>query len=175
MEQRHYQLSQQIGEILQRQQWQVSCAESCTGGWIARCITDVPGSSAWFETGYVTYSNAAKHRLLAVPVQLFDGDKAPGAVSIETVTAMAQGALRNANAHFAVATSGIAGPDGGSRDKPVGTVWIGWAWRTGGQVISTHAKMQLFTGDRESVRSQSVTVALEGLLRVIQEQEERVS
>ncbi len=169
MNQEHYQLSRQIGEILQRHGWQVSSAESCTGGWVARCITDIAGSSAWFETGFVTYSNAAKHRLLGAPLSLFEGGNAPGAVSAQTVTAMAEGALLRANADLAVATSGIAGPDGGSVEKPVGTVWFAWAWRGQGQAVSSQTQMQLFQGDRESVRSQSVTTALQGLLKVLQE------
>jgi len=168
--QQHYQLSQQIGALLKREHWQVSCAESCTGGWISRCITDVPGSSEWFETGFVTYSNSAKHRLLGVPMTCFEGSEAPGAVSEETVTAMAMGALRNARANFSVATSGIAGPDGGSSEKPVGTVWFGWAWQTAEQEIQTQVHMQVFDGNRESVRAQSVTAALQGLLRIIKSQ-----
>ncbi len=175
MNQQHYQLSTQIGEILHRHGWQVSTAESCTGGWLARCITDIPGSSAWFETGFVTYSNAAKHRLLGASLELFEGEGAPGAVSAQTVTAMAKGALREANAHFAMATSGIAGPDGGSAEKPVGTVWFGWAWQKPSLAISSHTKCHVFEGDRESVRCQSVTTALEGLLAVLQEQEKTLN
>lgn len=166
----HYQLSQKIGALLKREHWQISCAESCTGGWIARCITDVPGSSQWFETGFVTYSNTAKHRLLGVPMTCFEGSEAPGAVSEETVTAMASGALRNARANFAVATSGIAGPGGGSAEKPVGTVWFAWAWQTSEQEIQTQVCMKVFSGDRESVRAQSVTAALEGMLNIIKTQ-----
>ena len=170
MDSQHYQLSEEIGAILHAHQWQLSSAESCTGGWIARCITDVPGSSAWFETGFVTYSNTAKQRLLGAPKSLFEGDQAPGAVSAETVTAMAEGALQQAKAHFAVATSGIAGPDGGSPEKPVGTVWIGWAWRGQGHEVHSQANVYVFDGDREAVRQQSVTRALEGLLARLQAQ-----
>ena len=171
MNQQHYELSTQIGAILKRNAWQLSTAESCTGGWLARCITDIPGSSAWFETGFVTYSNAAKHRQLGAPLELFDGPAAPGAVSAQTVKAMAEGALNRANAHVAVATSGIAGPDGGSADKPVGTVWFGWAWQGAGQALASQTKRCVFEGDRESVRSQSVTTALQGLLALLQEQD----
>lgn len=165
-----YTLSQQIGERLLRNGWKMSTAESCTGGWVARCITDVAGSSQWFESGFVTYSNAAKQRQLNVPAQYFTGPKAPGAVSAETVIAMAQGALAASGAQFAVATSGIAGPGGGSIDKPVGTVWIAWAWTLGQGNIDSVAQVQLFKGDREAVRLHSVEVALSGLLKVLDEQ-----
>ncbi len=156
-------LSRQCGELLLQQHCKVTTAESCTGGWIAQCITAVAGSSDWFETGFVTYSNQAKQQLLGVPVECFEGTKAPGAVSEETVLAMARGALQSAGAHYAVATSGVAGPGGGTPGKPVGTVWIAWAWRTA-DVVESIARVQRFTGDREAVRKQSVQAALEGLL-----------
>ncbi len=156
-------LSRQCGELLLQQHCKVTTAESCTGGWIAQCITAVAGSSDWFETGFVTYSNRAKQQLLGVPVECFEGTKAPGAVSEETVLAMARGALQSAGADYAVATSGVAGPGGGTPGKPVGTVWIAWAWRTG-EVVESIARVQRFTGDREAVRKQSVQAALEGLL-----------
>jgi nicotinamide-nucleotide amidase len=160
-------LSRQCGELLLQHHCKVTTAESCTGGWIAQCITAVAGSSEWFETGFVTYSNQAKQQLLAVPVAHFEGPRAPGAVSEETVLAMARGALLAAGAQYAVSTSGVAGPDGGTPGKPVGTVWIGWAWRTGDAVESI-ARVQRFTGDREAVRKQSVQAALEGLLALLQ-------
>lgn len=160
-------LSRQCGELLLQHHCKVTTAESCTGGWIAQCITAVAGSSGWFETGFVTYSNQAKQRLLQVPVQCFEGPQAPGAVSEEAVLAMARGALQAAGAQYAVATSGVAGPDGGTASKPIGTVWIGWAWRTG-DVVESLARVQRFTGDRESVRKQSVQAALEGLLALLQ-------
>lgn len=162
-----YTLSQQIGERLLRKGWQMSTAESCTGGWIARCITDIPGSSQWFESGFVTYSNAAKQHMLNVPASCFEGPDAPGAVSIETVTAMAQGALAASGAQFAVASSGIAGPGGGSIAKPVGTVWLAWAWSLGQGDAECITQVQLFKGDREAVRLGSVQAALEGLLKVL--------
>ena len=152
-------LSRQIGEALLGQHWQISTAESCTGGWLARCITDVPGSSEWFGSGYVTYSNEAKQKMLGVPAGYFTGAEAPGAVSAETVTAMAEGALKASGAQFAVATSGIAGPGGGSAAKPVGTVWFGFA-RAGG---ATRTLVHCFPGDRRAVRAQTVAVALEEL------------
>lgn len=164
-------LSRQVGERLLSQQWQLSCAESCTGGWLARAITDVAGSSAWFESGYVTYSNAAKQRMLGLSAHYFEGEGAPGAVSAATVLAMAEAALQHSGADFAVATSGIAGPGGGSADKPVGTVWIAWAWNTGGAgKTASLAQVQRFLGGREAVRKQSVEAALRGLLHLLEQQ-----
>jgi len=147
-----------LGERLRALDAQVSTAESCTGGGIAEAITRIAGSSAWFEAGYVTYSNAQKNRQLQVPMQLFDD---VGAVSREVVHAMAIGALANSSARFAVAVSGVAGPDGGSVEKPVGTVWIAWA-------ADDHlfAVRKQFSGDRDSVRRQTVNAALEGLLQL---------
>ena len=135
----------------------VSTAESCTGGGIAEAITRIPGSSAWFEAGYVTYSNLQKNLQLDVPVELFT---TVGAVSREVVEAMVRGAQEKSRARFAVAVSGVAGPDGGSPNKPVGTVWL--AWGVGEQVFS---EVQHFVGNRDEVRRQTVKAALEGLLR----------
>ena len=151
-------LSVRLGEHLRRLAAQVSTAESCTGGGIAEAITRVPGSSAWFEAGYVTYSNAQKSRQLGVPAHLF-GEV--GAVSREVVEAMARGAQAASGARFAVAVSGVAGPDGGTPAKPVGTVWLAWA--DGGQVTSERHR---FDGDREAVRRQTVIAALQGLLHL---------
>ena len=132
-------------------------AESCTGGWIAKVATDIAGSSAWFDRGFVTYSDAAKQQMLGVlPATL----ATHGAVSAEVVAEMAEGALRRSAAGFAVAVSGIAGPGGGSDDKPVGTVWFAWAER-GAQ---TQTRLIQFAGDRNEVRHQAVREALEGLL-----------
>lgn len=141
----------------------MATAESCTGGWISQSLTALAGSSNWFDTGFVTYSNAAKQRLLQVPAQLFLAD-APGAVSEETVRAMAAGAIANSRAHLAVAVSGIAGPDGGSREKPVGTVWIAWQWHE-----HTIARCFHFAGDREAVRLATVVAALDGCLLLLGE------
>jgi len=151
-------LSTRLGEHLRRLNAQVTTAESCTGGGIAEAITRVPGSSAWFEAGYVTYSNAQKTRQLNVPEVLFIE---VGAVSREVVEAMARGAQAASSARFAVAVSGIAGPDGGSPTKPVGTVWLAWA--DGDRVFS---ERRHFDGDRESVRRQTVIAALDGLLQL---------
>ncbi|PAU89575.1 CinA family protein [Pseudomonas jilinensis] len=145
-----------LGNALRRHGLTVTTAESCTGGGIAEAITRVSGSSAWFETGFVTYANASKARLLGVS----ESDLAEhGAVSEPVVRAMAQGALEAAGADLAVAVSGIAGPDGGSAQKPVGTVWFAWAVR-GGEV---HSECRRLQGNRREVRAQTVLKALEGL------------
>lgn len=149
-------LAARLGEELQRLGAQVTTAESCTGGGIAEAITRIAGSSAWFEAGYITYSNAQKTRQLGVPAELFEQ---VGAVSAEVVQAMARGAQRNSEARFAVAVSGVAGPGGGTAEKPVGTVWIAWA--DGAQVYAQH---HLFSGDRQAVREQTVAAALQGLI-----------
>jgi nicotinamide-nucleotide amidase len=134
-------------------------AESCTGGWVAQCITDVAGSSGWFERGYVAYSNDSKCQLLAVPAEILERH---GAVSEPTVAAMAAGALRASGADCAVAVSGIAGPGGGTEEKPVGTVCFAWTWRDGGSVVQTRR----LEGDRRGVRRQAVAIALGGLLEL---------
>ncbi len=153
-------LAAQLGEVLDRQGRILTTAESCTGGWIAKVITDVPGSSGWFEHGFVSYSNAAKQELLGVTPATLEQH---GAVSAETVAEMAQGALRHSRADLAVAVSGVAGPDGGSLDKPVGTVWLAWVVRDG----SVRTQRQVFPGDRKAVRRQTVIMALKGLLDVL--------
>ncbi|MFP6848873.1 MAG: CinA family protein [Pseudomonas sp.] len=153
------QLASELGVQLLAINAQVTTAESCTGGGIAEVITRVSGSSAWFEAGYVTYSNAQKSKQLGVPVALFD---AVGAVSREVVEAMVRGAQVNSGARFAVAVSGVAGPGGGSVEKPVGTVWL--AWGDGEQVFSVRRQ---FAGDRNEVRRQTVEAALAGLLRLL--------
>jgi nicotinamide-nucleotide amidase len=118
-------LAQMLGQLLMAQNWRITTAESCTGGLIAGALTDVSGSSSWFEQGVVTYSNRAKQNLLGVPSSVFDEH---GAVSEACVMAMASGALRTSGADIAVSVSGVAGPGGGSAEKPVGTVWLAWAW-----------------------------------------------
>jgi len=132
-------------------------AESCTGGWIAKLCTDLAGSSAWFERGVVSYSNAAKQELLGVPAARIARF---GAVSDEVAADMARGALVNSRADLAVAVTGIAGPDGGSPDKPVGTVCFGWALPD--EIVET--ERHLFSGDRDAVRRATVATALSGLL-----------
>lgn len=139
----------------------VTTAESCTGGWIAKALTDIAGSSAAFAYGLVSYSNGAKETLLGVA---HDTLLEHGAVSEATVIEMARGALELSGADLAVAVSGIAGPDGGSEDKPVGTVCFAWAIRDGSNV-QTSADRQVFAGDRDAVRRQTVLHALGGLLQ----------
>jgi len=134
-------------------------AESCTGGWIAKALTDVNGSSQCFGFGVVSYSNSAKESMLGVSPETLAQN---GAVSEAVVAEMASGILALSGADYSVAVSGIAGPDGGTDDKPVGTVWIAWAVGTGNE-ISTDAKLHHFSGDRDGVRSQTVIVALQGL------------
>jgi nicotinamide-nucleotide amidase len=134
----------------------VTAAESCTGGGVAHAITEVAGSSGYFETGYVTYSNAAKTRQLDVPQATL---AAHGAVSREVVNAMVAGACRDSGASLAVAISGVAGPGGGSEDKPVGTVWLAW-----GDIHAQEAVCRHFEGDRHAVREQALRAALVGLI-----------
>ncbi len=137
----------------------LATAESCTGGWIAKAITDIAGSSACLGYGLVTYSNTAKTALLGVkPTTL----ESYGAVSESTVREMAEGALELSGASCAVAVSGIAGPSGGSAEKPVGTVWFAWS-SAGKNVMRTDAELHQLTGDREAVRSRAVVIALQGL------------
>lgn len=152
-------LAAKLGTALHVQSAQVTTAESCTGGGIAEAITRTAGSSAWFEAGFVTYSNAQKARLLDVPTHLFSQ---VGAVSREVVEAMVRGAQRASGARYGVAVSGVAGPGGGSPEKPVGTVWLAWA--AGEHVI---ARRFQFDGDRQAVREQSVEAALVGLIRLV--------
>ena len=154
---RLHQLSEQVAVLLAAGAWRLVTAESCTGGWIAKVLTDVPGSSVWFERGLVTYSNEAKMALLGVPESAFAGD---GAVSEAVVRAMAAGGLGHGDANLAVAVSGVAGPGGGSPLKPVGTVWLAWASLRGPAEVR-HA---VFPGDRDQVRRQAVAAALEGVL-----------
>jgi nicotinamide-nucleotide amidase len=146
-------------------QCRIVTAESCTGGWIAKVFTDLAGSSRWFECGYVTYSNEAKARDLSVSLHTL---KEHGAVSEATVREMAAGALRVSGADVSIAVSGIAGPDGGSAEKPVGTVWfcIGRRRAAGGADFDLLVEGQVFGGDREAVRRASVQRALELVLRL---------
>ena len=155
-----YSLAQRLGDLLLRRNATVTTAESCTGGGVAHAITAVAGSSQWFEAGFVTYANRIKHQLLDVETSTLESY---GAVSEPVVIQMARSALGKAKATVAVAVSGIAGPDGGSDDKPVGTVWFAWAYRDG--TVTTESC--LFVGDRASVRDQSVDKALSGLLDML--------
>ena len=150
-------VTSRLADRLMSLQWMMATAESCTGGLIAAHCTDLPGSSRWFERGLVTYSNAAKTDLLGVQPDVI---AAQGAVSEAVARAMALGAIYRTPARASVAVTGIAGPDGGSSGKPVGTVWL--AWCIDGQV---HAERQNFGGDRQSVRQATVDWALQGLLQ----------
>jgi len=154
-----YQLSQRLGEQLLKRNWRIATAESCTGGGVAAAITAIPGSSAWFEYGIVSYANAAKEKLLGVSSETLARE---GAVSEAVVIEMARGVLALSDADIAVAISGIAGPGGGSLEKPVGTVWFAWVTAPGG--IKTELKH--FGGDREAVQKQAVVLALEEALRI---------
>lgn len=153
-------LAERVAARLLAARYRLATAESCTGGWISKVATDIPGSSDWFECGYVVYSNAAKVRDLGVSGQTLQKH---GAVSEPTVREMAAGALRVAGVQVAVSVSGIAGPDGGTPDKPVGTVWFGLAVSRG-QGLEQIAKMKQFPGDRESVRRRTVEYALQLIL-----------
>jgi nicotinamide-nucleotide amidase len=152
------QLVSEVAAQLVEQKKTLVTAESCTGGWVAKCCTDLTGSSAWFERGFVTYSNQAKQDQLSVARATLDKN---GAVSLAVVEEMALGALNHSRANISVAITGIAGPDGGSAAKPVGTVWIAWALKNEG----VHSICFQFDGDRESIRRQAVFEALSGIIK----------
>lgn len=148
-------VARRLGTLLVARGWRMATAESCTGGWIAKTLTDIAGSSDWFESGFVTYSNRAKAVALGVGEALLAEH---GAVSEEVVRAMAAGARGRTGCEAAVAVSGIAGPDGGSAEKPVGLVWFAWALPE-----RSWSERRIFAGDREAVRRASVRFALECL------------
>lgn len=152
-----YELSGRVGDALKARKLMMAAAESCTGGWIGQAVTMVPGSSKWFDRGFVTYTNEAKQDMLGVSAETLQEF---GAVSEQTVREMVAGALARSRAQIAVAVSGIAGPDGGSPKKPVGTVVLAWGEKGGGVT----ARSVHFQGDRDAVRRQTVIAALEGLL-----------
>jgi len=145
----------QLGQWLQQRNWYLVTAESCTGGGIAQAVTAIAGSSNWFERGFVTYSNASKQEMLSVTAEILNQY---GAVSEQTVRAMLEGALRYSHAHVGIAVSGIAGPGGGTIEKPVGTVWVAY-----GYPQKQWAKHYHFTGDRQAVRQQTIITALQEL------------
>lgn len=153
-------LADKVAELLCERRLMLVTAESCTGGWIAKCCTDLPGSSHWFERGFVTYTNDAKMEELGVLAETL---QAYGAVSEATVAEMAAGALRQSNAQVSVSVSGIAGPGGGRPDKPVGTVCFGWV--VAGKAPVT--RRMLFSGNREQVRRQAVAEALRGVIDAV--------
>ncbi len=150
-------LAEALGQQLRTRAWSLVVAESCTGGELCAAVTDVPGSSCWFDRGFVTYSNNAKESMLNVPRATLITH---GAVSEESAVAMANGALLVSNANIAIAITGIAGPSGGSTEKPVGTVWIACA----SENQATQATHYLFSGSRQTIRKQAVFAALHGLL-----------
>ena len=151
-----FELARRLGCRLQSNGEKIVTAESCTGGWIAQTLTEIPGSSAWFDRGFVTYSNAAKMQMLGVSPETLEQY---GAVSSETATEMVVGALAHSDADCAIAVTGIAGPDGGSAEKPVGTVFIAWAYKN----RDVKVVRQQLTGDRHQIRRQTVKIALEGM------------
>jgi len=153
-------LAASVGRALEARGLLLATAESCTGGGVAQAITEIPGSTGWFERGFVTYSNASKSEMLDVPGALI---AQVGSVSEEVAGAMAQGAVANSNADVAISTTGIAGPSGAVPGKPVGTVCFGWS-----KGDTTHTERLVFTGDRQAVREQTVAHALAGLLKFIE-------
>lgn len=149
--------AEQFGKILREHHLKCVVAESCTGGALAASITDIPGSSQWFERGFITYTNESKSELLGVPQKIITSF---GAVSEPVVLAMATGALVASRADISIAVSGIAGPSGGTQVKPVGTVWIAWAFKN----QSTSTQLFLFSGDRQTIRQQAVLAGLNGAI-----------
>ncbi len=152
-----YRLAEEVGNALKQHGMMLATAESCTGGWVGEDVTAVPGSSGWFDRGFITYTNQAKQEMLGVAAATLEQH---GAVSEQTVREMASGALSNSRAQAALAISGIAGPSGGTAEKPVGTVWIAWAFADG----AVASEKRVFVGDRREVRQQAVERALQGLL-----------
>ncbi|MFT7300446.1 MAG: nicotinamide-nucleotide amidase [Porticoccus sp.] len=153
-------LSAQLGAVLRSRQLTVTSAESCTGGGVASAITDISGSSQWFHAGFVTYADDVKEQLLGVSPETLMSE---GAVSESVVRQMVKGAINAAGADIAVAVSGVAGPDGGTEDKPVGVVWFAWAMKNG--VVTTLCTQ--FEGDRSAVRQAAVERALRGLVEML--------
>lgn len=154
------QLASELGAALQARGWMLATAESCTGGWVGQLVTALPGSSAWYERGFITYADTAKVEMLGVPPGML---AMHGAVSEETASAMAVGALKNSHAQAALAISGIAGPGGGTPHKPVGLVCYGWAL-TDGTIMSSTCRLD---GDRDEIRSRAVAAALRGLIDLL--------
>ncbi|KAB2317821.1 CinA family protein [Betaproteobacteria bacterium SCN1] len=156
-----HELAETLGRKLHARGWMLATAESCTGGWIGEVLTSIPGSSSFYERGFITYANAAKIELLGVPP---DTIATYGAVSEETARAMAHGALVRSPVHAALSVSGIAGPGGGTREKPVGTVCYGWALNDGTLMSSTCR----LDGDRTEIRSRAVAAALRGMIELVE-------
>ena len=165
-------LTKQLAEVLQQHGWMLATAESCTGGMIATSCTDLSGSSNWFERGFVTYSNEAKHEMLGVKSALIAEH---GAVSEAVAKAMALGAMRHSRAQVTLAVTGVAGPTGGSPDKPVGTVWFAWATPSdagptlGAETAWVKTEVMHFQGDRAAVREATAQHALQTLLDLLEQ------
>ena len=155
-----HQLAVELADRLRARGWMLATAESCTGGWAGQLLTSLPGSSQWYERGFITYANAAKVEMLGVPEETL---ATHGAVSEQTASAMAAGALKHSHTQAALAISGIAGPGGGTPQKPVGLVCYGWALADG-TVMSSTCRLD---GDREEIRSRAVAAALRGLIELI--------
>lgn len=153
-------LAQQLGKLLMEKNQQLVTAESCTGGGIAYALTTIPGSSNWFERGYITYSNAAKEQSLGVNPSTIE---TYGAVSAQTANEMAEGALKNSQAQVSIAVTGIAGPGGGTPEKPVGTIWFGWA----GYNFATQTRYVNLHGERETIRYQAIAYSLTELIKIL--------
>ena len=158
-------LAAEVGAKLKSHGLMLATAESCTGGSVAQAVTDVDGSSIWFERGFVTYSNVAKEQMLGVREETLEQH---GAVSERVVREMVAGALWHSNAQIALAVSGIAGPGGGTAEKPVGTVWFAWGLRDG----ETHAIQHHIDGNRSDVRNKAVLIALQGVLELVENSSE---
>ncbi len=158
-------LAAQVGALLKSHGMMLATAESCTGGGVAQAITEVAGSSAWFERGFVTYSNLSKQQMLGVREATL---RQHGAVSEMTVREMVSGALQHSAAQVALSVSGIAGPDGGTADKPVGTVWFAWGVKNG----ETSAQRYQLSGNRAEVREQAVRIALQGVIDLLNQSTE---
>lgn len=154
-------LALKLGDALHAQHRMLATAESCTGGWVAKVLTDIPGSSSWFDRGFVTYTNQAKQDMLGVPAMVLEKY---GAVSEQTVQAMARGGLHHSQADFSLAISGIAGPGGATADKPVGLVCFAWAEKRATAAPRVWSAHHIFNGDREAVRRQAVATALQEML-----------
>lgn len=161
-----HELAKSIGAALTHRGWKIALAESCTGGLVCATLTDLAGSSDWFERGYITYSNHAKTQCLDVPSELLES---VGAVSEEVARAMAQGAQQNAKVHVAISITGIAGPSGGSPEKPVGTVCFGWAIKEDhlNDLVNVTTMTKHFKGDRQTVREQARDFALSKFLELL--------
>ena len=155
-----HQLAVELADRLRARGWMLATAESCTGGWVGQLLTSLPGSSQWYERGFITYANAAKVEMLGIPEETL---ATHGAVSEQTASAMAAGALKHSHTQAALAISGIAGPGGGTPQKPVGLVCYGWALADG-TVMSSTCRLD---GDREEIRSRAVAAALRGLIELI--------